>query len=96
MRSWRERFDPMLPVVVRRADLRGEAWGDTTIGKRKGEPAFIVRLERTLSAEAQLFTLVHELAHCLQWRVNEDARANDHDAEWGVAYARIWRQMFGS
>ena len=95
MRSFRERFSPMYPVEVRRADL-GDHWGDTGIVERKGEPYFLVRIHRGLSKEAQLFVLVHELAHTIQWRVNEDARECDHDAEWGVAYARVWEVLFGA
>ena len=95
MRSFRERFHPMHPVEVRRADL-GDDWGDTAIVQRKGEPRFLVRIHRGLSKEAQLFVLVHELAHTIQWRINEDTRESDHDAEWGVAYARVWEVLFGA
>ena len=94
MRSWRDRFTAMHPVIVRRCELDDE-WGDTTITQRKGEPVFLVRVHKSLAPESQIFVLVHELAHCLQWRINEDSRQNDHDAEFGVCYARIWAEMFG-
>ena len=93
MRSFRERFTPLFPVIVRRMKLDGE-WGDTGISVRKGKPHLLVRIEKSLSPEAQMLVLVHELAHCIQWRPNEEYRESDHDAEWGVAYARLWSQLF--
>jgi hypothetical protein len=33
----------------------------------------------------------HEYAHALSWHESEMRRADDHDAEWGVAYSRVWR-----
>ena len=96
MRSFRERFHPMHPVEVRRAALAADDWGDTSIVTRKGEPRFLVRINKALSKEAQLFILVHELAHTIQWRVHEETRDSDHDAEWGVAYARVWEALFGA
>lgn len=95
MRSFRERFEPMHRIEVRRCDL-GDIWGDTGIVYRKGEPRFQIRIHSKLSDEAQLFVLVHELAHTLQWRINEEVRESDHDAEWGIAYARIWEALFGA
>ena len=52
MRSFRERFHPMHPVEVRRAAL-GDDWGDTSIVIRKGEPRFLVRINKALGKEAQ-------------------------------------------
>jgi len=94
MRSFRERFDTLYPVSVRRVSLGH--WGDTSIAKRKGQPILLVRINSDLPSEAEPFVLTHELAHCIQWRANEENREDDHDAEWGVAYARIWRTMFGA
>lgn len=95
MRSFRERFDTLYPVSVRRVSLPGH-WGDTSLARRRGEPILLVRIERDLPPEAEPFVLTHELAHCVQWRLVETNREDDHDAEWGVAYARIWRTMFGA
>jgi hypothetical protein len=96
MRSFRERFDPLYPVIVRRVTMQDGQWGDTGVSVRKGKPHLLVRLDKCLSQEAQLLILIHELAHCLQWRSNEESRESDHDAEWGIAYARIWDQLFQS
>ena len=73
------------------------SWGDTTIGNRKGKPVLSIRVSSDLSSDAQLFIAVHEAAHALQWRPEEAemSREDEHDAEWGVAYARIWREVVG-
>ena len=94
MRSFRERFSTLHPVILRRTKL--EDWGDTGLVTRKGFPHIMVRVNSTLSSEAQFFVLVHELAHALQWRANEDGRESDHDGEWGIAYARIWEVLLGA
>lgn len=94
MRSFRERFDPLYPVIVRRVDLADD-WGDTGLVRRQGEPHLLIRINRKLSTDAQLLVCVHELGHVLQWRSNEEARQSDHDAEFGVAYARLWSVLMG-
>jgi len=95
MRSFRERFVPLHPVIVRRVDMEDAAdWGDTGLVKRKGEPHLMIRINRKLSVDAQILVLIHELGHVLQWRANEEKRQSDHDAEWGVALARLWSELF--
>jgi len=93
--SFRERFDPLYPVILRRASI-GDAWGDTAVVLRKGEPHLLIRVEKGLSPEAQFFVVMHELGHCLQWRANEGSREDDHDAEFGLAYAKLWSTLIGS
>ena len=95
MAKFRSRFSPMHPVQVRRESLGGHC-GDTSIVTRKGESYFLVRIEKKLGTEAQVFCLWHELGHVLQWRINEEERENDHDAEWGICLAAIWSALFGS
>ena len=94
VRRFRARFETIYPVRLQRTSLGGH-WGDTGIITRKGQTLLLVRIEKGLSSEAQLLTLAHELAHCLQWRVDgqEVERECDHDAEWGIAFARIWTAM---
>ena len=97
MKVFRARFETLHPVKLQRASLGGH-FGDTGIVTRKGRQFLLVRVERSLSEEAQLLVLIHELAHCLQWRVDrqEAGRESDHDAEWGLAYARAWRGLLDS
>lgn len=94
MKEFRDNFEPMHPVALRQVDLK-DCWGDTEIKTIKGRKTFVVRIDKKLSGPAQLFVLIHELAHTLQWRVNEYTRCGDHDAEWGIAYARIWEALLG-
>jgi hypothetical protein len=95
MRSFRERFDPLYPVVVRRVTMKDGSWGDTGESTRKGETILLVRIEKSLDPVATVLVAVHELAHVLQWRYNEDdIERAAHDAEWGFALARIWSALF--
>ena len=95
MRSFRERFSPVYPVIVRRVKMEEGEFGSAGVSIRKGVPHLLVRINKSLSVVAQMLVLVHELAHCIQWRSNEEYRESDHDAEWGIAYARIWSELFG-
>ena len=92
MANFRARFTTLYPVIMRREALGGD-WGDTSVCKRNGKMVLLIRVEKTLSDEAQLFVLLHELGHAIQWRLNEDSREDDHDAEFGVAYARVWSAL---
>jgi phage gp46-like protein len=94
VRRFRARFETLHPVKFQRTSLGGH-WGDTGVVSRGGKLYLLVRIEKRLSVEAQLLVLAHELAHCLQWRVDgqEVERECDHDAEWGIAFARIWTAM---
>lgn len=93
--SFRERFSTLHPVLLRREKLEEDTWGDTSIVRRKGEPHLLIRVHKDLSSEAQFFVAMHELAHAVQWRANEEDRQEDHDAEFGIAYARLWAELMG-
>lgn len=100
MVSFRERFETLYPVVIRRVSISPQDlkdshdWGDTSLATKKGDQYLLVRIEKRLSPEATILVAAHELAHCIQWRANEDTRKNDHDPEWGIAIARIWSELF--
>lgn len=55
-----------------------------------------VLVNKRLSEEAQIFSLIHEFAHAVAWRCSEQEceRESSHDAEFGIAYAQIWRAVF--
>lgn len=38
-------------------------------------------------------TLIHEWAHAMTW--SEHETAEDHGPEWGLAYARLYREFIG-
>jgi hypothetical protein len=51
--------------------------------------SFYVHINRDKSLSLRLDTVIHEWAHVLTWfGAGQD---DDHSAEWGIAYARIYR-----
>ena len=86
----------MYPVTVRRCRIADGSWRhDDRLAKGRAR----ARDSRLVGAvaEAQLLVLWHEFGHALQWRPDaaELSREHEHDAEWGVALARIWREIIG-
>jgi hypothetical protein len=80
------------PVEVRRValkDLCGVCFRD---GRK-----FLIKINRNMGQNMAIETLIHEWAHGLAWnhlhdRMDEkemDRRC--HDAEWGVAYSKVYR-----
>ncbi len=95
MAAFRARFAPLYPVTVRRCKLPEDTWGDTGIVQVKGEPRLQVRVSKDLDDVGSLCVLIHELAHVIAYR-NDEAellRESPHDAEFGVAFARLWREL---
>lgn len=50
---------------------------------------FHVKINRKQSHDLRIDALIHEWAHCLSWFGAE--QTEEHSAEWGLAYARIYR-----
>lgn len=83
------------PVELRRAALPG-AFGDSSLRTDAGgRRYFRIRLARDLDEDTATLILMHEWAHVKVWRSSkqESIREYDHDAEWGVAHAHIWRDL---
>lgn len=92
----RRNFPPHLPVRVRcvpakrlgkgKKALVGYCTINTNVGKLG---RFEIFISRQMSFALRTEVLIHEWSHALTWfgSPGED----DHDAEWGVAYARIYR-----
>jgi hypothetical protein len=87
-------------VVVRRVP-------GAKIGKDQGETAvytdskFVVFINQSREFQNQISILLHEWAHLLTWFEYGDVSflpgsrrgvREDHTAEWGVVYARIYRE----
>lgn len=77
---------PPLPVKFRTKDNLGE---DFAQAYKVEEEFFLVFLERTMSVALAEFVIMHEIAHIYAWDAGAQYR-DDHDATWGVAYARVW------
>ena len=63
-------------------------FGDTSFCE--DDLCFAIRVKKNLPFATKLDTLLHEYAHVLSWHCAE-AEKEDHSAEWGIAYALIYR-----
>jgi len=92
----RKEFPPLLPTLVRRKKLEddrlGHCWlqyGDDDLPKR-----FYIEVSCYIrNWHLMQFVLMHEWAHVLSW-TSEETALDDHGAEWGVAYSRLYRHFF--
>jgi predicted SprT family Zn-dependent metalloprotease len=87
----KKHLPPSYLVVCRRicfskkAKVTGECW----LEKKK----FHIRIEKLLSNDAAIDTLLHEWAHILLWNEASVLKLDDHGPEWGVAYSRVWLEF---
>jgi hypothetical protein len=88
----RHEVPPAFRVKVRTAVLPQDVFGDCQLVKAKN-PYFVIRVQDDISNGLLLMVLVHEWAHTLAWTMEHQYCIKDHDAEWGVAYARCWRAV---
>lgn len=73
-----------LPLVSKDSDMR--LYGDT----QDNEDHYLIRINKDSDLTTQKDTLIHEWAHCLAgWDDDHSA----HSKEWGIAYAKIYREM---
>ena len=80
-----------------------EGWyGACQIIKRKGSSRFKITInsfdnytKEEVVDILQTQILIHEYAHATQWRNSrqEIERSSDHDSEFGVHYARIYKLL---
>ena len=88
----RKNFPAKHPVGVRRVSARalGQYAGDCDLlGTR-----FLIRINREKSFALKLDTILHEWSHALTWFNETPDEIDPHTAEWGVAYARIYRALW--
>ncbi len=81
--------DPGWPVAVSRENL-GSNWGYSEWDDEL--ESFTVVVHRPTDPARANQTLVHEWAHMLIW---DACQESDHDALWGVAFARCYRAVYG-
>lgn len=95
VRELREEIPPAFPVSVRRVSLKNQA-GDCELKdvtrKGKTERRFIIRISKYIDEQTSILILLHEWAHAVAWTWEHDT-VEDHGAEWGVAYARVYRAL---
>lgn len=82
--NWLRREFPLSqPVAVRTVVM--DDHGDAMFKDGK----FRIRINRRDDWGIRLEFILHEWAHCLTWFGND---TDDHGEEWGLAYARIYRE----
>jgi hypothetical protein len=64
----------------------------------KYKKKFFIKVNKDLSEDSAIETLIHEWAHARAWNhlldsMESDERFDDfsHDATWGVAYSEVYR-----
>ena len=81
------------PVIVQSTDSlpldnrfgkTGERWAGETL---KYDTHYKIRINRTYSIDDKKEILMHEWGHVLAWGKDKD----DHGANWGIAYAKVYR-----
>ena len=83
--AWlRRNFPAIHPISVRSVILKKDQGETEFTGKY-----FWIRVHPKLPFLSRMDALLHEWAHCLTWFGPETDE--DHSAEWGIAYARIYR-----
>lgn len=82
---------PPLKVYVK-FDLphRSENLSECILRKK----SFLIRMQQSMGEDLFLVMFVHELAHAYSWDNTADKK-DDHDATWGIAYARIYCAVMG-
>lgn len=99
LRALREECPTLLPVRVRRTGALTDYFAVTDLA-RDGLRFNVTLHERIDSptegvravTELEMYdSLIHEWAHCLSW--NPSHSLEDHDAQWGVAYARCYNAV---
>jgi len=84
-----EKLPPALPIRLRVSRLKG-AFGSCDIrNTNRDGKHFLISICSGISEESAKETLLHEYAHVLAWELSED----DHGAEWGYQYSRIYRAV---
>jgi len=92
----------MYPISVTTSKIREGWYGACQIIKRKDSKRIKITINsfdqytrEELVDILQTQILIHEYAHATQWRDSrqEEERSSDHDSEFGVHYARIYKLL---
>lgn len=88
--AWlRRNFPPEHTVTVKSVPMTDcHGWTDFPDGC--GPRSFDVRINRNKCFALRVDTIIHEWAHVLTW-FGAETYNEDHSAEWGVQYAKIYR-----
>jgi hypothetical protein len=91
IRILRKKCPLAYPIQVRRVKMEEFGWCE------KRNRRFYIFINRKLGQNMAIETLIHEWSHALAWNHLHDKMDCDeldrrcHDAEWGVAYSKVYR-----
>lgn len=71
------------PVIIRRVKMTDDYCGDCSMEKGK----FFIRINKKLSENAAIDTLLHEMGHIKSW----EKETEFHGTIWGKEYSKIYR-----
>ena len=80
--NWLRREFPLSRVRVRQLNMKHQGECDFLAHR------FEISIQKKQCFNLRLDALLHEWAHALTWHGND---VDDHGAEWGLAYARLYR-----
>jgi hypothetical protein len=88
----RKNFPTPYPVVVHVEKISDNVYGECY----KWTGNVTIRINKNIPKAEQLHSLIHEWAHAMTWpnRKLEKSGRPEHPDEWGLAYAKIYRQCF--
>lgn len=78
-----------VPCETRRTRMAKGDIGDCDL--RRGK--FFIRVSKELPVDFQVWVLIHEWAHARTWLI-QDQLTDDHDAAFGVEWARCYRAVY--
>lgn len=73
------------PIKVKRVNIRKDYDGDCQF--KQG--IFIIRIQKTLTENSAIDTVIHEFSHVLSWHKEE----NIHGPIWGKAYSKVYNKF---
>jgi len=86
--AWlKKEFPPNYPVTVRSIKMKDQ--GGTELVRKK----FLITVRCDTCWQVRFDSLLHEWAHALTWE-GAETFIDDHSAEWGIAYARVYREFY--
>lgn len=89
--AWLRRNFPIddFPVTIRSKPLKNYC-GSAVLNKNV---RFDILIHRNQCFTLRVDTLIHEWAHALTW-FGAETHHEDHSAEWGIQYAKIYRTYY--
>lgn len=89
----RAEFPVEHPVKFRFVDLDAKKiFGYVSLynqNRNKAKKYFVMSINKSTSWGIIVDTIIHEYAHIMSWYLSK----NDHDRQWAICYAKIYRRL---